>query len=117
MRNPIPVAVTIATLLFLPAIASAQDTTKLQPADMEFVKKAVGSGMAEVELGKLGTEKAANPDVKQFSQRMVDDHTKANEQLTMILQNKNIEVPKDLPPEAKATKEKLSNSSGADFDR
>src|SRR5262249_52020093 len=117
MRNPIPIAVTIATLLLLPAIASAQDTTKLQPADMEFAKKAVAAGVAEVELGKLGAEKAASPDVKQFGQRMVDDHSKAIEQLITILQDKKVDVSKDVPPEAKAAEQKLSTSSGADFDR
>src|SRR4051794_35823757 len=49
--------------------------------DKTFVKKAAQGGLAEVELGRLATERAASPDVKKFGQRMVDDHSKANDQL------------------------------------
>ena len=49
--------------------------------DKKFVMDAAVGGMAEVELGKLAAEKATNPEVKQFGQRMVDDHTKANDEL------------------------------------
>ena len=42
-------------------------------ADAAFVKKAGQGGMAEVELGKLATQKASSDDVKQFGQKMVDD--------------------------------------------
>ena len=45
--------------------------------------------MAEVELGKLATQKASSEDVKKFGQRMVDDHTKANDQLKQIAGNKD----------------------------
>ena len=47
--------------------ASAAGVSK---ADATFIKKAAGGGMAEVELGRLATEKASNSDVKQFGQRM-----------------------------------------------
>ncbi len=50
-------------------------------ADSMFVKKAAQGGLAEVELGQLATQKAANEEVKKFGQRMVDDHSKANDQL------------------------------------
>ena len=35
-------------------------------------------------FGWLATEKASSPDVKQFGQRMVNDHSKANDQLKHI---------------------------------
>ena len=42
--------------------------------------------MAEVELGRLATEKASRSEVKEFGQMMIDDHSKANTQLTKIAQ-------------------------------
>ena len=36
------------------------------------------SGLAEVEMGELGAQKATNGQVKAFAKRMVADHKKAN---------------------------------------
>jgi putative membrane protein len=116
MRKLLSMATVVATVLFLPALASAQDATKLPAADMDFVNQATAAGMAEVDLGKLGAEKAADQSVKQFAQRMVDDHSKANEQLIKILADKKIEVPKELPADAASTKDQLSSLPVADFD-
>jgi len=49
--------------------------------------------MTEVEFGKLATEKAASPQVKQFGQRMIDDHSKANDELKGIACSQGIQVP------------------------
>jgi putative membrane protein len=117
MRKLLSTAAVVATVLFLPALASAQDATKLPAADVDFVNQATAAGMAEVDLGKLGAEKATDPSVKQFAQRMVDDHGKANEQLIKILADEKVEVPKELPADAASTKDQLSSLSGADFDR
>jgi putative membrane protein len=86
-------------------------------AEATFVKNAAQGGMAEVELGKLATEKASSDDVKQFGQRMVDDHSKANDQLKQIASQKSIDVPSDLNAKDKATKDRLSKLSGPAFDR
>lgn len=86
-------------------------------SDREFVRKAAQGGLAEVELGQLATEKAASPDVKQFGQRMVDDHTKANDQLKQIAQQQGIAVPDKLDAKDAATKARLEKLSGKAFDR
>jgi putative membrane protein len=97
--------------------ASSNGTSQLSAADQSFVKKAAAGGMAEVELGKLATEKASNDDVKKFGQRMVDDHSKANDQLKQLASQKGITVPSDLEAKDKALKDRLSKLSGAEFDR
>jgi putative membrane protein len=71
----------------------------------------------EVELGRLAAEKASNAEVKQFAQRMVDDHGKANQQLSTIAQQKNVQVPTELTGKAKADHDRLSKLSGEQFDR
>src|SRR5262245_36507989 len=43
-------------------------------ADQQFVKTVAMDNMAEVELGKLASEKASREDVKDFAKKMVDDH-------------------------------------------
>jgi putative membrane protein len=85
-------------------------------ADKSFVMKAAQGGMAEVELGNLAKEKAQSDQVKQFAQRMVDDHGKANEELKSIAQQKGITLPTSLPAKEQKTKDKLSSLSGEQFD-
>jgi putative membrane protein len=55
--------------------------------------------------------------VKQFGQRMVDDHTNANKQLKSIAEKDNITLPTSITAKDQALKDKLSGLSGADFDR
>jgi putative membrane protein len=124
--------VALIGLMAQPALAQSQDTTgqpqTQQPAaqatqqplaqqDIDFAKKAAGDGMAEVELGRLAQQKAASDQVKQFGQRMVDDHSKANDQLRSIAQQKGIDLPQDLPAEAQQTYDELQQKSGHDFDQ
>jgi putative membrane protein len=99
------------------AKSSSPTGAQLSAGDRTFVKNAAMGGLMEVELGRLATEKASNADVKQFGQRMVDDHGKANEQLTTIAKEKNVEVPTALTGKAKADYDRLSKLSGEQFDR
>jgi putative membrane protein len=100
-------------------MSSGSDTgsSQLSAGDKMFVKKAAQGGMAEVELGKLAADKGSTDDVKKFGQRMVDDHSKANDQLKQIASSKGITVPDDMNAKDKATKARLEMLSGAQFDR
>jgi len=97
--------------------SSASGSSQLSAADQTFVKKAAQGGMAEVELGKLATQKASSEDVKKFGQRMVDDHTKANDQLKQIAGNKGVTLPTGLDSKDQALKDRLSKLDGEKFDQ
>ena len=86
-------------------------------ADKKFATEAAQGGLAEVELGKLAAQKGQSDKVKQFGQRMVDDHTNANNQLKSVAQKDNITLPTDITAKDQALKDKLSGLSGAEFDR
>ena len=86
-------------------------------SDRKFMEKAAEGGMAEVQLGKLAAEKASSAEVKQFGQRMVDDHSKANDQLKQIATSKGVQLPTGLDRSTQREMDKLSKMSGADFDR
>jgi len=85
--------------------------------DKHFVRKAAEGGLAEVELGKLATQKASSDDVKKFGQRMVDDHTKANDQLKQLAQQKGIDLPTQPDAKDQATMKRLEKLSGEQFDK
>lgn len=63
--------------------AATSAKNALDQEDKTFVREAATGGMAEVELSKVA-QKSENGDVKRFADRMIEDHTKANEQLTSI---------------------------------
>lgn len=95
---------------------SAKDA-KVASSDRKFMEKAAQGGMAEVKLGQLATQKAGSDQVKQFGQRMVDDHSKADEQLKQVASNKGVTLPTELDKSTQKEYDKLSKLSGADFDR
>lgn len=98
--------------------ANGRGTTTLSDmGDRKFVEKAASGGMAEVELGKLALDKASAPEVRQFAQKMVDDHSKANEELKQLSLKKNFPLPNDIDTEQKQELQKLSKKSGKDFDK
>ena len=86
-------------------------------SDTNFAAKAAEGGMAEVQLGKLAEGHAENSAVKQFGQRMVTDHTKANDQLKEIASKDNITLPTSVDAKQQATMDHLSKLNGAEFDR
>jgi putative membrane protein len=92
-------------------------TQKGSTPDRHFAMDAAAGGLAEVELGKLASDHASNAEVKKFGQRMVEDHGKANDELSAILKQKGISPPTALEGKQKALHDRLSKLNGAEFDR
>lgn len=86
-------------------------------ADHKFAMEAAMGGMMEVELGRLAAQKGASDEVRQFGQRMVDDHSKANEELMRIASSKGMTPPAMLDAKHKMEMQKLSALSGEKFDK
>lgn len=97
--------------------ATGGTSSALTPDDKEFVSKAGMGGLAEVMMGNLALQKASHADVKAFGQRMVTDHSKANEELQQLATAKGVALPAELAGETKAAYDHLSSLSGAEFDK
>lgn len=95
----------------------AGHSTAGMSADMKFAMEAAMGGMEEVEMGRLAAEKGASDEVRQFGQRMVDDHSKANQELTQIASSKGMTLPAALDPKHQADVQKISALSGEAFDK
>jgi putative membrane protein len=91
-------------------------TSKLSAGDTKFMKTAAMGGMEEVELGQLAAQKASSPEVKNFGQHMVDDHSKANDQLKQLAAQKGVTLPASISTMQKHDMAKLAKLSGAAFD-
>jgi putative membrane protein len=100
-----------------------QDSVPAKPAvktmsDKQFAREAAAGGLAEVKLGQLALDKGHSDAVKNFGQKMVDDHTKANSELQAAAAKSNITLPTvEVKPADQATYDRLSKLTGAAFDR
>jgi putative membrane protein len=117
MRTNVLFSTIVATGLFLANSAFTDDKKDDAKGDDQFVTEAAAGGMMEVKLGQLAVERASNPDVKKFAQRMVDDHGKANKNLMGVADKKGIKVSTDLPKKHQETLDQLAKLKGAEFDR
>jgi predicted outer membrane protein len=82
------------------------DQAKAGDKGSEFITKAAKCSAMEVKMGRLGIEKAQNPAIKQFAQTLVNDHTKANQQLMQLAARKGVTLPADI-------QQHLSQTEGA----
>ena len=97
--------------------AGSATSSKAAPADRTFATHAAHANLAEVAMGKLAAQNAASPDVKQFGQRMVDDHGKASTELMSWASKSGVTLPKEIDAKHKAEQARLAKLTGAEFDR
>jgi putative membrane protein len=117
MRRRIPLLlIGILTIATLAAPAHAADANLSGP-DKEFATKTASGGLMEVQLGQIANNQAQAPEVKEFGNTMVQDHSAANNELKKIAQQKNLTLPTQMDAKHQATVDKLKGVSGADFDR
>src|SRR5829696_2186192 len=101
------------------AVGTAGEADRNKPGmgDKDFVNDAAIAGMAEVELGRMASEKGASPDVKKFGKMMVEDHSAAGDRLKAIATQHNVEWPAGLDDKHRDLRDKLAKLSGSEFDR
>ncbi len=90
---------------------------QLSSEDTKFIRQAAQAGMAEVRMGQLASQNAQDQALKDFGQRLVTDHTKANQELAQIASQKGATVPMNMDSSDQKMIDNLSSLSGAEFDR
>jgi putative membrane protein len=65
--------------------------------DRAFLKKAASAGMKEIAVSQAVMDHLTNPQLKQFAQTMVTDHSAANSALMSLAASKNYELPAQDP--------------------
>ena len=118
-------AAVMASVLAFPAIsqvtpaapaASSASAATLNKADQKIVVDMAMANMAEVEAGKMAIGKTQNAQVKTFAQKMVDDHSKALDDVTALAHSKGVTLPTTVDAPHKAMAAKLDKLSGEAFD-
>jgi putative membrane protein len=97
--------------------AAARPAHAPKAADSNFVKHAAADGMAEVAMGRMALDKSGDSQVKQLAQRIVDDHTQANDQLRTIARDRNIKLPDGPAADARKSADAMRKMDGAAFDK
>ncbi len=94
------------------------DTNEAKEDDSQYLVDAAEVDMKEIELGKLAQAKSTNADVKAFAKMMIDEHTKASEDLKAAAAKKNISLPMALTEDGQdAVKDLNDEKPGMDFDK
>lgn len=83
----------------------------------EFVRMASEGNLAEINLGRMAEKQATNEGIKDFGQRLVKDHTKANEELNKLANRKNFKVAQKMNAKHEKLANQFSKLNGANFDR
>ncbi|SHH67708.1 DUF4142 domain-containing protein [Massilia sp. CF038] len=112
----------IAAALSVPFAVSAQTmntpaASALTKADQQIVEGMARANMAEIEAGKLALANGQSAEVKAFAQQMIDDHTKALNDVTTLAQNKGVTLPTEPDAKHKAMAAKLAKLKGDAFDK
>jgi putative membrane protein len=121
---------TLGLALLLVCSAAAQQRTKDRTddrardkdefsnvSDQDFVARVAMGNMAEVQFGKLALNQTNNAGLRKFAQRLIDDHSKANQELAKIASTKGIALPRQLDKEHREAATKLARMRGPEFDR
>jgi putative membrane protein len=112
-----------ACLLLAASVSLAEDRNKGKEdaiqsiTDEQFVMMASQAGLAEVNHGVLAAKQANSHEVREFAQRMVRDHNKANAELLALADKRRLTVARDMGDKHKAVQQRLTGLSGEDFDR
>lgn len=83
----------------------------------QFAADAASAGRAEVALSRLAIERSQDGALKQFAERMINDHGKANDELQKIAEKKDLTLPAEFAPKQKAAVDTIGQQSGSTFDR
>jgi putative membrane protein len=89
---------------------------RMNTVDQTVLRQAALGGMTEVDLGKLAAQRASSDAVKQFANRMLEDHGKANQRVLRLAKAGGVPLPKEPDPDQKAVRAQLEKLSGSSFD-
>lgn len=118
---------TIACNQSTDTVEEAQETTEERFEDTamedkredaaEFMTKSASSSMMAVEASKLAQQKATNPQVKEYANMVVNDHTALNKEMRELATSKNITMPDSMSNDHMDHVRELNDKTGADFDK
>jgi putative membrane protein len=93
------------------ALQAATDPDKL------YVVMSAIDNQCEIQLGQLALKNSQDDQVKQIAQKMIDDHTKAQQQLQQVAQQIGVQLPQIAPMTGQAVMKVFESLNGKPFDQ
>ncbi len=106
-----------AVLAHQNAPSGMPERTRTEMSDVRFARGAASGGVAEIQLGRLASERGSSDVVKAFAERMVVQHGAAADQLQAVAQRENITLPARLTSHEHQAYDQLAHLRGSAFDR
>ena len=95
----------------------SRSSSYLGDTDQTFLKEAAQGGQAEVQMGRLAAQKGQSQSVRQLGQKLVQDHSKANQELKLLAAQKSVTLPTDIGTENQSALSHLKSLEGTEFDQ
>lgn len=92
-------------------------STHLSPQDRRFLQTAAANNLAQIDLAEVAMQQGKTQHVRDFGQKMIDDHVKADDRLKQIATRAGVSLPTELSDDQKVTQDRLWETSGRNFDR
>ncbi|HWV39821.1 MAG TPA: DUF4142 domain-containing protein [Vulgatibacter sp.] len=105
-----------------PESAGADASSSSGLDDAQIAAIVTTANQIDVDNGSLAMERSSNPQVKQFAQRMMDDHTAVNQAAVDLVTRLGVtpeetETSRSLAASAQKTRSSMRSLSGAEFDK
>lgn len=94
-----------------------RNTSSTSRASEEFLNSLAQDQLLEVAAAQLAVRKSANPQITQYAQQLISDHTQYSPQLLQLAEQKGTAFPTDLDRDSRTTLDQLSQLQGTAFDR
>jgi putative membrane protein len=98
-------------------MGSSSSTARLNKADEKLVVQLAQANITEINTAKLAEEKSKNDQVKTLAKKMMDDHSKALDELKQLAQSKGVTLPTEPDRQQKLVENRLMALSGEKFDK
>jgi putative membrane protein len=86
-------------------------------SDQQLLADMAMENMAEIDTAHLAQSRSHNEQIKNFAQQMIDDHTRALNEVQELARTKGVTLPESLDSRHKTAETKLASLSGDAFDR
>ena len=99
------------------ANAMTESMDNISNASIDFATAVASSNMKEIALGKIALKNANYGRLKEFAQKMIDTHTKANQDLQTACYTAGVTLPSGLSKSDQEEVDKMAGKDGKAFDR
>lgn len=100
-----------------PATTISRATGDLSSLDQQFMRMAAHSDQFEIRSSQMALQKSQNPEVRQYAEMMIREHTQSTQILTQLATERGFTLPTEPSEFQQAVIDSLMPLTGAEFDR